>query len=70
MANYTLNDLTKEELEKILADGIAKEIAETHALGLPTTHGDSHGVYQIYPDGRKVYIKIYSKDKEKKERTV
>lgn len=61
--------LTKEEREKILAEGIAKEIAETHSLGLPTTHGDIYGVYQIYPDGRKVYlteeeIKAYKK-KEK-----
>lgn len=35
--------LAKEELEKILAEGVAKEIAETHALGLPTTHGDMYG---------------------------
>lgn len=49
-------ELTKEEKEKILAEGATKRIAETHALGLPTTHADSHGVYRIYPDGRKVYL--------------
>lgn len=64
MATYTLNELTKEEKEKLLAEGVAKEIAKVHSLGLPTTHADIHGVYHLYPDGTKVYIKDEEKTKE------
>lgn len=56
MALYTLDKLTKEEEEEILAKGAARRIAKAHALGLPTTHSDGGGIYRLYPDGRKVYI--------------
>jgi formate dehydrogenase maturation protein FdhE len=32
--------LSKEELEKMASQATRKAIKETHALGLPTTHGD------------------------------
>lgn len=56
MTEKQLFELTKEELEKILAEGAAKRRARTHALDLPTTHADNGGVFYIYPDGRKVYL--------------
>lgn len=70
MALTEWTKLTKEAREKILAEGTAKRIAKIHARGLPTTHGDINGVYQIYPDGRKVYIKVYSEDQEEKKETI
>lgn len=65
MAELEWNELTKEEKEEILAKVVAKEIAETHAQGLPTTHGSRSCLYRRYPDGSKVYI-----EDEKKEKTV
>ena len=61
MATIPWETLAKEERETILAEVIEKEIAETHALGLPTTHGDCDGIYDLYPDGRKVYTKAKEK---------
>ena len=61
MAAIPWEELTKEEREAILAKVVEKEIAETHALGLPTTHGDCDGVYDLYPDGQKVYTKAKEK---------
>lgn len=52
-------DLTKEEKEAVFAEATKKAIAETHATGRPSTHGDDKGVYHLYPDGRKKYIKRY-----------
>jgi hypothetical protein len=52
-------DMSKEEQEAILKETVEKEILATHALGIPTTHGDARGVYDLYPDGRKEYIKEY-----------
>lgn len=57
-------DTSKEEQEAILKKVVAKEIAETHALGMPTTHGDDKGVYYLHPDGRKEYIKLYGFQKD------
>ena len=42
--------------ERIFAKAVKKAIAETHALGLPTAHGDNNGLYYLYPDGHKEYI--------------
>lgn len=70
MGEYTLDQLSNEEIEKLLADGFAEEIAKTHALGLPTTHADKYGIYDMYPDGSKVYFKLYSEDNKEKEETV
>ena len=61
MTSIPWEKLTKEERETILAEAVEKEIADTHALGLPTTHGDCDGVYDLYPDGRKVYTKAREK---------
>ena len=50
MAAIPWEELAKDERETILAKVIEKEIAETHALGLPTTRGDCGGIYDLYPD--------------------
>ena len=52
-------EFTEHEME-ILAGEAAKEaIDETHAAGRPSTHGDEKGVYHLFPDGHKEYIKVY-----------
>lgn len=52
-------EMTNEEMDLIVKQAAKKAIAETHAAGRPSTHGDDKGVYQLYPDGRKDYIKLY-----------
>ena len=54
-------ELSKEEQEKIFGEATRKAIAETHAAGRPSCHGDNKGVYELYPDGTKKYIKLYEK---------
>ena len=54
-------DMSGKEMEALLKEAAAEAIAEIHAAGLPTTHGDEKGVYRLYPDGRKEYIKRYEK---------
>ena len=46
---------------KIFGEATRKAIAETHAAGRPSCHGDNKGVYNLYPDGTKKYIKLYEK---------
>lgn len=53
-------DLTDAQQAERLAERGKQIIAETHAAGRPTTHGDSRGVYQLYPDGHRQYIKRYT----------
>ena len=50
-------------MEKFLAEGAKEEIAKTHADGRPSTHGDDKGIYYLYPDGKKRYIKLYGDEK-------
>ncbi len=55
--------LTKEEKEKLFGEATRKAISETHEAGRPSCHGDNKGVYELYPDGTKKYIKLYEEDK-------
>ncbi|MBP2629441.1 MAG: hypothetical protein H6Q70_69 [Firmicutes bacterium] len=57
-------ELTNEEEEAMFAEATRKAIAETHAAGRPSTHGDAKGVYHLYPDGHKEYIKVYRDDEK------
>lgn len=57
-----LFDLSKEEKETLLSEVGKTAIAEAHALGLATTHGDEKGIYKLYPDGHKEYTKLYTKE--------
>lgn len=59
-----IRDLTKEEEEALFAEATRRAIEETHAAGRPSTHGDAKGVYHLYPDGRKEYIKLYGDDEK------
>jgi len=52
------HELTNEELTELFTRATKKAIAEDHAAGRPTTHGNEHGIYKLYPDGRKEYITI------------
>ncbi len=60
-------EMPKKEREAMLSEATHKAIAETHALGIPTTHGDGKGVYRLYPYGQKEYIES-SKEKKKNVR--
>jgi hypothetical protein len=56
-------DLTAEEKLEIAKEAAREAIAETHALGLPSTHMDNEGIYKLYPDGHKEYTKIFEEKK-------
>jgi hypothetical protein len=56
-------ELSDEEMDVIVKEAARKAIAETHAAGRPSTHGDDNGIYRLYPDGRKEYIELYEKNK-------
>ncbi|WP_371381840.1 hypothetical protein [Sporomusa aerivorans] len=45
------------QLDKSMKESFKKLINNIHASGHPTVHGDKTGVFFIYPDGRKKYIK-------------
>lgn len=49
------------EAEDILAEHVRKEVEEVLASGHPVRRGDQFGVYDLYPDGRKVYVKKYDR---------
>ncbi len=51
--------MSGDEIEALLKEAAAEAIAEAHAAGRPTTHGDEKGVYRLHPDGHKEYIKRY-----------
>ncbi len=50
-------ELGKEEKEKALGEVTKKAIAEHHKAGRATTHADVKGIYKLFPDGRKEYVK-------------
>ncbi|MDU4961993.1 MAG: hypothetical protein E6X17_15165 [Sporomusaceae bacterium] len=50
-------ELTGKEHEAIFQEAVKEAIAKAHAAGFPTTHMDEKGIYQLFPDGRKVYEK-------------
>jgi len=66
----TWYEMTKEEREKCLGEATRKAIAETHAMGRPSTHGDNKGVYRLYPDGHKEYIKLYEQNRNEQKEVV
>ncbi|MGR6904581.1 hypothetical protein [Lysinibacillus sp. BSL11] len=51
----------KDEAECILRQSAKKDIEKIHNLGLPIRTVDELGVYDLYPDGRKEYVKLYKK---------
>lgn len=52
-----------DNLDKVFKEAAQKAITETHAAGRASTHGDSKGIYHLYPDGKKEYIKLYGDEK-------
>lgn len=52
-------EYTDGEMEDLAGVAAKEEIAKTHTAGRPSTHGDEKGVYHLFPDGHKEYIKIY-----------
>ena len=57
----SFRSMTKEEKQALLKEAAQEAIAEVHAAGLPTAHGDDKGVYLLYPDGHREYIKRHPK---------
>ena len=55
-----LLEMTREEKEARAGKAVSAAIARSHASGHPTAHADEKGIYNLYPDGRKEYVKIYS----------
>jgi hypothetical protein len=58
--NKRFLDMDTAERETFFGEATRKAISKIHASGLPTTHGDAQGIYQLYPDGHKEYIELYS----------
>lgn len=44
----------------MLGAAAKEEIERHHAAGRATAHGDDKGVFLLYPDGKKEYIKLYN----------
>jgi len=65
--NKSFVSMDKSERESFFAEAAKKAIAKIHAAGLPTTHGDAQGIYQLYPDGHKEYIETYSEQERRGE---
>ena len=59
--------MDKAGRESLFGQVTKKAIAKIHAAGLPTTHGDEQGIYQLYPDGHKEYIETYSEQERRGE---
>lgn len=51
-----------DEAESILRQSAKKAIEKTHKLGFPVRTADELGVYDLFPDGRKEYVKLYKND--------
>ena len=49
--------------KKFFGEATRKAIAETHAAGRPSCHGDNKGVYNLYPDGTKNILNYTKKDR-------
>lgn len=54
----------REELDAFFKEAAKAAIAETHAAGRPSAHGDEKGLYLLYPDGHKEYIKLYGEKRD------
>ena len=63
-AKKSFFDMSGEERTAMYADGITAEVARHHAEERYTTHGDEHGVYRLYPDGRKRYVNRSDRDEQ------
>ncbi len=57
--------MTAEEHQAIAQEAVRKAIAEHHAAGRYTTHGDNKGIYRLFPDGHKEYIELYDQGEKK-----
>lgn len=55
-------DMTKTEVEAYFREATLQAQKDIHAKGLPYTIGDKTGMYDVYPNGKKVFTP-YSKIK-------
>jgi hypothetical protein len=66
IAQKSIWDMTKEEIEKRMSKVARKAQQEIHEKGHPYVIGDedSKGRYAVYPDGRKVFTPYGNKTHE------
>ena len=48
-------DMDKEETEAAFAEATKQAQEEIHAKGFPYVIGDKSGIYEVYPDGKRVF---------------
>ena len=53
---------TAQELLQGFRKAAREAVNEAHAAGLSTSHGDDKGIYNLFPDGHREYVKLYSED--------
>ena len=53
-------DMSKEEVEAFFAEATKQAQQEIHAKGLPYVIGDKFGIYNVYPDGKRVFTSYES----------
>ena len=54
--------MTKEEVEEFFSEATRRAQQRLHAKGIPYVIGDKDGMYEVYPDGKKIFTP-YSKVK-------
>lgn len=50
---------SKEDTEAFFKEHFKKLIQDTLDKGIPVRTADEKGIYDLYPDGRKEYVKLY-----------
>lgn len=48
--------MTDNEIEQIMKKHFKKVLAQSHQMGLSTTHSDGKNIYKIHPDGTKEIV--------------
>lgn len=48
-------NLTKQEKEQFFAEAVKEATDELHSKGLPYVIGAEGGIYEVYPDGSKIF---------------
>jgi hypothetical protein len=53
---------SKEETEAFFKESFKKLIKDTLDKGIPVRTADEKGIYDLHPDGRKEYVKLFDDD--------
>lgn len=55
-------DLEPEELQRSFEKAAQDGISQLHSKGIPAVLADENGIYELYPDGEKKYLKLYTSE--------